>query len=145
LMNNEKRSASVEALEETEVAVLNREILSQNLKKMPPYMEKIILSVSNRLREANNRIHPNLNKDCTYLVLKQIRLLYSDPAREKGYLPLKAAVKEIAEDLGLSKKRIIKALSSAVKVGLIICKNNKIMIPDMDELIDFTELTRICA
>jgi len=143
LMNNEKRSASVEALEETEVAVLNREILSQNLKKMPPYMEKILLSVSNRLRDANNRIHPNLNKDCTYIVLKHLRLLYSDPARTKGPLSLKATVKEIAEDIGLSKKRIIKALATAVKVKLIVCKNNKIMIPDMDELINFTELTRI--
>lgn len=143
LMNNEKRSANVEALEKTQVAVLNREILRLNLKNMPPYMEKILLSASDRLRYANNRIHPNHNKDCTYLILKHLRLLYSDPAREKGHLPLKSTVKEIAEDLGLSGKKIIKALSRAVKVKLIICKNNKIMIPDMDELIDFTELSRI--
>ncbi|MEQ8162464.1 MAG: serine/threonine-protein kinase, partial [Smithellaceae bacterium] len=38
LITNDKRSASVKALEDTEVSVLTKDILLRNLKKLPPYI-----------------------------------------------------------------------------------------------------------
>ncbi len=52
------RNASVVALEKTDAAVLTKSVLTQNINKLPFFMAKIILSMTDRLRIANeNRIN----------------------------------------------------------------------------------------
>ncbi|NQT19065.1 MAG: cyclic nucleotide-binding domain-containing protein, partial [Planctomycetes bacterium] len=56
MITHETRSASVVALEPTEVMVLTDEVFAQNLKKMPPWMERTFVVLAERLQEADNRL-----------------------------------------------------------------------------------------
>lgn len=144
LISKEKltRSASVEALERTEAAVLTKHVISQNLKKLPPYMEKIVATLTDRLREANTKIHPHASGDCTHIILKQLRMVYKDRSSKKARnlgLPLKDLIEEISADLGLSRKKVEAVLSKALEVNLISAKKDKIYVPDMSELTHFSD------
>jgi len=144
LIRKEKRSASVEAVEPTQAAVLNSEVLSRNLKKLPPYMEKIVSTLTDRLRSANEKIHPHLVGDCTYVILKQLRLLYQHKLKDKSVavascegIGMDAMTAEIAEDLGLPYERVNIVLSQATKMQLIDNTENTIKIPDDKKLAQF--------
>jgi len=149
LIRKEKRSASVEAVEQTQAAVLNREVLSQNLKKLPPYMEKIVSTLTDRLRIANEKIHPHLVRDCTYVILKQLHLLYWYKLKNKPEAAaLSESVKthimiaEISEDLGLPRERVSIVISQAAKLKIIDITDNTITIPDDDKLLQFCERSK---
>jgi len=146
LIRKEKRSASVEAVEPTQAAVLNREVLSRNLKKLPPYMEKIVSTLTDRLRSANEKIHPHLVRDCTYVILKQLRLLYWHQLKNKSEaaaltegVETNAMIAEIAEDLGLPHERVNIVLRQAAKMQLIDNTDNTIKIPDDEKFTQFCE------
>ncbi len=56
LISNKPRSATVEAVEDTEAAVLTKEIFTQNLKRLPPYIENILRMLTHRLQTVNKII-----------------------------------------------------------------------------------------
>ena len=56
LITNEPRTASVVALEQTETLVLNKDLFTHNLKKLPSWMEKIIISLADRLSASNAKL-----------------------------------------------------------------------------------------
>ncbi len=132
------RSASVEAIEETEAAVLTKHVISQNLKKLPPYMEKIVATLTDRLRTANENIHPHVTGDCSRVVLKQLRLIFRDTnpyKTESLRLPAQAIIEEISHDIGISQQKVKDALIKALKTKLINrWDDNTIQIPDIEEL-----------
>lgn len=143
LISREKvtRSASVEALEETEAAVLTKHVISQNLKKLPPYMEKIVSTLTDRLRDANTKIHPHASSDCTYIILKHLRMIFRDRSGKKIKrlkIPLEELIEEISSDLGISKEKVETVISKATDVSLLGNKKDKVYVPDINELTHFT-------
>lgn len=123
------RSAGVKALEETEVAVLTQHLVSQNLRKLPPYMEKIVSTLTERLRIANENIHPYATADPSAVVLKQLRLLLRYRAgenREAVPAPFSEMVTEIAHDLGLPARRVAAILTRAGEEGTIVVQDDTI-------------------
>jgi len=139
------RSASVEAIEATEVAVLTKNVVSQNLKKLPRYMEKIVSTLTERLRTANTNIHPYATRDCTYIVLKQLRMIFKDKANSKAKslkISLQQLVQEISEDLGISNQKVKEVLARALEAELIENRKDSISIPDIDELARFTDFEK---
>ena len=56
LITSEPRSANVMALTETEVLVLTKENFARNLKKMPQWLESIVTTLANRLKESNDKL-----------------------------------------------------------------------------------------
>ncbi len=147
LISKEKltRSASVEALERTEAAVLTKHVISQNLKKLPPYMEKIVSTLTDRLRAANENVHPHLSGDAGYYILKQLRMIFrdrSDSKIEKFKLPVQEVIKEISDDLGISTQRVKEVLLKAAKAKLIAGRRGMVRIPDLVELTRFTNFEK---
>lgn len=146
LIAKEARSASVEALEDTSAAILTKEVLTENLKKLPPYMEKIVSALNDRLRIANANIHPHATSDCTYVVLKHLRLLFMDRSGgkepEKLRLPYEDVIEEIAEDIGISGQKVTNVLSKAIGENIIAWENEEIGIPSLETLIRHTRSMR---
>ncbi len=135
LISDEMRTASVEALEKTEAAVLTKELVSQNLKKLPPYMEKIVSTLTRRLQTANADIHPYAKSDCTNIVLKHLRLLFKDRAGDRitdFEFPYRDLIVEISEDLGLSESRVETAVLNAKEDNILMIADGKVRIPDTD-------------
>jgi serine/threonine protein kinase len=53
LITQEPRSATVTAVTRTEVLVLNQDFFNRNIKQLPPWMSKTIVTLAQRLNEAN--------------------------------------------------------------------------------------------
>jgi len=75
LLTDEVRSASVVAIMDTEVEIITAEVMKTELKKLSPWMGKVINALAQRLRTANALLHPLLMGDCAYQVAKQILLI----------------------------------------------------------------------
>ncbi len=56
LITSERRSATVTALEDTEVLVLTQELFTQHLTKLPPWLGKTIYLLAERLKAANDKL-----------------------------------------------------------------------------------------
>ncbi len=144
LITDDKRSASVEALEDTEVSVLTKDILSRNLKKLPPYIEKMMSTLTRRLQTANVVIHPHLVMDCKPFVLQQMCLILKDISsseKEFSFSYDKLSLR-ISEDLGLPVAKVKEVLKSAAEANLFIIKGNEVVIEDIYRLLHSIDLTK---
>ncbi len=56
LITDEPRSANAVAIEKTTAYELNKDLFKQNLKKLPPFMEKTITALAERLQESNTKL-----------------------------------------------------------------------------------------
>jgi eukaryotic-like serine/threonine-protein kinase len=144
LITDDKRSASVEALEDTEVSVLTKDILSRNLKKLPPYIEKMMSTLTRRLQIANIVIHPHLVMDCTPFVLQQMCLILKDISSDKKEFALshdKLSLR-ISEDLGLPVAKVKEVLKNAAEANLFTIRGNEIVVEDIYRLLHSVDLAK---
>jgi len=144
LITNDKRSASVKALEDTEVSVLTKDILLRNLKKLPPYIEKIMSTLTRRLQTANIVIHPHLVTDCTPFVLQQMCLILKDiSSTEKEFtLAQDKLTLRISEDLGLPVAKVQEVLNNAAATNLLIIRGNEVVVEDIYRLLHSIDLAK---
>ena len=144
LITDDKRSATVKALEDTEVSVLTKDILSRNLRKLPPYIEKIMATLTRRLQTANIVIHPHLVTDCTPFVLQQMCLILKDiSSSEKGFsLAHDKLSLRISEDLGLPVAKVKEVLQNAAAANLFIIRENEVVVEDIYRLLHSVDLAK---
>jgi serine/threonine-protein kinase len=137
LITNDNRSASVKALEDTEVAVLTKQHLARNLKKLPPYIEKIVSTITRRLQAADMFIHPHLTMECTPFVLQQLYLILKSEAADKKMfmVSIDKIAARIADDLGVPVARVEKVFLNAAEANLFSIKQDRIMIEDINKII----------
>ncbi|MEQ8212833.1 MAG: serine/threonine-protein kinase, partial [Smithellaceae bacterium] len=144
LITNDKRSASVMALEDTEVSVLTKDILRRNLKKLPPYIEKIMSTLTRRLQTANIVIHPHLVTDCTPFVLQQMCLILKDISSiEKEFTLAQDKLSlRISEDLGLPVAKVQEVLKNAAAANLLTIRGNEVVVDDIYRLLHSIDLAK---
>ncbi len=144
LITNDKRSASVKALEDTEVSVLTKDILLRNLKKLPPYIEKIMSTLTRRLQMANIVIHPHLVTDCTPFVLQQMCLILKDiSSTEKEFTLAQDKLSlRISEDLGLPVAKVQEVLKNAAAANLLTIRGNEVVVEDIYRLLHSIDLAK---
>jgi serine/threonine-protein kinase len=144
LITDAKRSASVQALEDTEVAVLNKEVLAHNLKKLPPYIEKMVSTITRRLQAANAFIHPHLTSDCTPFVLQQLGLILKTQSgvKRKFVVPFDEIGARISEDLGIPVARVEKVFLNAAEANLLSIKGNQIIIEEINKILYSANLAK---
>jgi len=146
------RSASVKALEQTDVVVITEETMKQGLNKLPPWMGKTVDSLAERLRSANATVHPLINGDCTYHVLNQLQLVYrawgtpvTSPEGGRTVISLDTdkTVREIATNLTISKERVMLVISHLLDIKLFSPHGeDKIFIPDINLFSNLVEHSR---
>lgn len=136
LITDENRSASVAALTDTEVTVLTKQIMAQNLRKLPPYMEKIVSALTRRLQTANDLIHPHLTRDCAPFVLRQLCLILKNDSPENNkFIVISDEISaRIAENLGIPIKKVEQALQNAAAENLLKLSENSIIIEDINQI-----------
>ena len=136
IITNDIRSASVEAIEDTEVDVMTKELLAQNLKKLPPHVEKIVSSVTRRLQAANTLIHPHMTRDCTPFVIHQLFLIlkYQYPEKQKFSISNNKMAARISVDLGIPVPMVEKAFQKAVELKLLSIEQDNILIKDIEKI-----------
>ncbi|MEI8079903.1 MAG: cyclic nucleotide-binding domain-containing protein, partial [bacterium] len=75
LLTGEPRSAGVRALEDTEVEVVTTERIQGELRQLSPWMGRLVQTLAQRLRQANDHAHPWLLEDCATPVARQVLLV----------------------------------------------------------------------
>lgn len=144
LITDGKRSASVEALEDTETAVLTKDLLSRNLNKLPPYIEKMVSTLTRRLRTANTVTHPHLAADCSPFVLQQMCFILKDisSVKREFVVALNKLCSRISDDLGLPVAKVKKVLETAAKENLVTIKGNQIIVEDINRIMHSADLAK---
>ena len=134
LLTGKKRSANAVAMEETSVLVITRQMMLDELNKMPPWLEKTLTSLAFKLQDTNRDIHPFISASCALAVITQAYYIFMEmkfhDQKEKAENPgltREQLAKEIANNLGLPKERTEGAINILVqkqilevnKVGII--------------------------
>ncbi len=146
------RTASVRAVEHTELVVINEETMNQGLGRLPPWMGKVVDSLAERLRAANANVHPLMNGDCTYHVMSQLRLVYNywaQPVKDTDENSIvmgidnEQVIREIATNLSLTKERVATVVSLLIESNLLrVCGTDHVYIPNYALFCDFTDFSR---
>ena len=127
LISDFPRSASIRALQKTEVFVITEEVLKQGLDQLPPWIGTIIDCLAERLRVANANIHPLMSGDCSYHILQQLRYIYllhgapSFDAYTECHIiaiPTQETILEISSSLCISREQIELAIARLLKANL---------------------------
>jgi serine/threonine-protein kinase len=114
-LTSETRSADVIALENTEAEVISREAIQAEMRKIAPWMGKVVNSLTSRLRQANEKIHPLLFGDCLMHVARQIRLILpAGMSAEQDVL-----VSEIARSLALPYDHVAAAMERLLAANIL--------------------------
>lgn len=143
LISQEPRSATVQALEDTSVAVLTKDVLEQHLKQLPPYIRNILDALTERLQTTDGMVHPHVTSDCTAIVLKQLRLLIKDrfgAQVQQARIPLDELVEEISHDLGIPAPKVANVILSTHHLQLLrITPDKYLQIPDFEKFAHYTQ------
>ncbi len=144
LITDDVRSASVEALENTETVVLTKDILTRSLKNMPSYIEKIMATLTRRLQAANVIIHPHLVTDCSPFVLQQMCLILKDVSgiNKEFTLSYDRLSSRISDDLGIPISRVREVLNNGAEANLFKIKGSQIIVDDIYRLMHSVDLAK---
>lgn len=144
LITDDKRSASVVALEDTEVAILTKQLLAQNLRKLPSYIEKMVATITRRLQAANNFVHPHLTSDCSPFVLQQLYLILRNKsaAKRKFIVFFEEIGARIADDLGIPVDKVKKVFLHAAENKLLTIEGNQIIVKDVHQILRCASLAK---
>ena len=146
LLSKEPHSATIHALDKTTVAVLSRQMFFKHLGKLPPYIEKTLSALTNRLEQTDVMSHPQITSDCTAVVLKYLRLLFKDRCGlepEEYCLPLGGLLEEVSQDLGIPYEKIKNVVETAMYLELLEKGDRQLSIPDMRRLEQYIERTKL--
>ena len=149
MISDAPRSASVIALEDTQVIVITKELVKQGLDKLPPWMAGVVRALVDRLRAATTNIHPLMSTDCNYHVMNQLRLLFPLMARPVKDSYTKAQIlsvntrdiiDEIGQNLCLMTDRVTIILSKLLEIGILKpFGNDRIIMPNFHLYCQFVD------
>ncbi|MCM8536137.1 MAG: serine/threonine-protein kinase [Lentisphaeraceae bacterium] len=140
------RTATARALEETKVMVISKQLMFDEIRKLPPWLEKIIFNLAGKINSMNDRIHPFLLSNCSLPVLKQLLYLFNlvntNPDNQKTIsIEYLGVIHEISQNLGLSASRIEEVIDVLDKYNFAFREKNGRLslasLPNLKDLITY--------
>lgn len=131
LLDGEPRSATVVALEETEVMALQRDDFLKQIKNHPELCIKLMVVLGRRLRNANESIESLAFKDVCGRLAKMI-LDMAETSGEKQddgiHVPLEYSRTELAHQIGTTRETLTRALKTLQSMGHIKVRRKSLLI-----------------
>jgi serine/threonine-protein kinase len=117
------RTADVIAKEDTEVLIISHGLLMQELRKLPPWMERIVTTLAERLTSLNGVVHPFMIGSCALPVLTQLYYVFcflneKPTGKTKVSVKLEGLVHEVSLNLGITSDRVQKVLQTMLNTPL---------------------------
>ncbi|WP_410497812.1 Crp/Fnr family transcriptional regulator [Chitinibacter sp. S2-10] len=131
------RTASVEALEDGELLVLQRAMVDQYLNAHPLVMRSMIQTLCERLRSADELVQDTLFLPLPQRLAKVLRQLahnHGDEGDEGIRIDLKLTQQELANFVGATRESVNKQLSAWEAQGWLSMRGGYILISGMDYL-----------
>ena len=124
------RSATATATEKVEVMVISKQLMFDELRKLPPWLEKIVFNLAGKVNSMNDSIHPFLLSNCSLPVLKQLLYLFNlvntNPDNKKTVsIEFLGIIHEISQNLGLSAIRIEEVIDVLIEYKFAFRENNE--------------------
>ena len=141
------RTATVTATEDTEALIITYELMLDELRKLPPWMEKIVFSLADRVRINSSYLHPLLLENRIFPLVNQLFLIYAgahaqaEPGTPISY-PLKDVVDEVTMNLGLDMARTTKVIDILAEEGLCVNVAEQLSIPSLQDFALFNDYCR---
>ena len=144
LMGDDKRSATIRAVEITEAIVINDYIFRAQFKKLPDWFASMFKVLVKRIRDIDKKIKTKFKMGIQFSVLQIVYLTmekFGTTEDEKFVINKELMIEKIHSILGISKTDSIKILSELKFVHLIEIEDidNKIWIPDKERLEQFIQ------
>jgi eukaryotic-like serine/threonine-protein kinase len=142
LLTGKKRSANAVAMEETSVLVITRQMMLDELNKMPPWLEKTLSSLAFKLQNTNSDVHPFISASCALPVVTQAYYIFMEihyqAISESNELPgysREQLAQQIADNLGLPSERTEGSINTLVQKQILEVNSIGIITPaDLNEL-----------
>jgi serine/threonine protein kinase len=141
------RTATVTATEDTEALIITYELMLDELRKLPPWMEKIVFSLADRVRINSGYLHPLLLENRIFPLVNQLFLIYAgahvqaEPDTPISY-PLKDVVNEVTMNLGLDMASTTKVIDILAEEGLCVNVAEQLSIPSLQDFALFNDYCR---
>jgi len=128
LISNNVRSATIHAIDKTELAIITKEVMEQGLSQLPSWLSNVINCLTERLLNVNQQVHPLIAGDPSYHVLRQLQYCYYFLGKEKednaGNEPILTAnlqevIGEISTSLCISAGLVENMVSRLLMHGLL--------------------------
>jgi CRP/FNR family transcriptional regulator, cyclic AMP receptor protein len=133
MFDSEKRSATVEAAEETTAVALLAGDLRRLLLRHPDISIKLLSAFAERLKEANERISrqsfQTVASRVAGVLLSHTEELASDGVPAQDVL-IRSTRAEIAQLAGSSRESVSRFLATLERAGLVTCGRGKVVIHD---------------
>lgn len=149
LLDGRARSATVEALEETEVAVVTPEEFEKRAHSIPDWYLGMIRILSARLREVDRKLKASLDEEITANVASLLAMMLnkrktgdSADRLSDNSLDLKTAKNETMEILSLKHDKVSAALKEMETLNLLSTSNNILTINDKSTLALYAKYKR---
>jgi CRP/FNR family transcriptional regulator, cyclic AMP receptor protein len=137
MFDTERRSATVEAAEDTRGVALLAGDMRRLLVRHPDMALSLLAAFADRLREANERISrqsfQTVASRVAGVLLEQAETLASDGAGERDIL-IRATRAQIAQLAGSSRESVSRFLATLDRAGLVTCGRGKVVIHDPSAL-----------
>jgi len=131
LLDDAPRSASVTAVERSELAVLTREAFFELLKGNFVLIRAFLATYSRRLRHANATIEGLASLDVKGRLARYFRDLAEERGRRAGggwIVVVRPSQREIADTIGSSRETVSRTMSQLARENLIVPKGKAIYV-----------------
>ena len=147
LFGEPRRSATIRAVEDTQMIVINKRMLDASLEQVPPWFVTILKTLVDRLKSTNQSIKSRFKINFEFSVLKLLYLYakkYGEKADKSLTVELNKTQRDIARMLGISETELLERIKNLAFVGLIKYSEpkNQILIPDGERLVNFLAYLR---
>ncbi|MGL1903365.1 MAG: cyclic nucleotide-binding domain-containing protein [Fibrobacterales bacterium] len=129
LFDNEPRSASAMATQETQVVTINRAILEATYKKIPPWLVSIIKILVSRLRDTT---HKKYQQDLKHCLPSLLRVLITHKGEDE--ILISQIVAEVESLYGLPQDGTRRLLSGLFNVSLIEMDPDVVIVNDFEAI-----------
>ncbi len=145
-ITHQVRSATAIAEETTDVLVISHELMLEELEKLPPWLEKIIFSLAERVRVLDGNLHPLLLENRSYPVVNQLNYIFLS-ARECDYaealgMTRVRIVDEVILSLGIDRDSVIKIVNVLIAHKMIRENDGQLAISDLKDFAVFVDYCR---
>jgi CRP/FNR family transcriptional regulator, cyclic AMP receptor protein len=124
LVDDKPRSASAIALTTCKLIALDKNTFKSVILNNPSFAYKVILKMSERLREADKQIEELLKYDKRTRIIKSI----AEAFEQKEYSKLSDLVKDVSDLVGVSESEVLSVIRELVNSSVIGLKAGKITI-----------------
>jgi CRP-like cAMP-binding protein len=131
LLDDAPRSATVTAVERSELAVLTREAFFDLLKGNFVLIRALLATYSRRLRHANSTIEGLASLDVKGRLARYFRDLAEERGRRAGggwIVVVRPSQREIADTIGSSRETVSRTMSQLARENLIVPKGKAIYV-----------------